>query len=233
MYGFRPEWVDLRNVLGPVVKDESEEDPVAEIQYMDICRDASQFSMLRAVGCGRPEEFIPEGKYTRLLVGGRVMMTDTPHEKNTNEMFLKKLHQVQSDQVDVLIAGLGLGMVLLPALLGGGIGSVVVLENNLNVKTAVEPQLREYLSKRNPLAESKLLVLHEDVFEWEPKDDYRWDVIYFDIWPGICVDSLGEIARLKEKYESRLCLETEGAWMGAWMEDLLQDQATRTIPTRL
>ena len=53
-----------------------------------------------------PEEYIPPGRYTRLMLHGSVMMSDTPSERISNRFFVMNAHG------RILIAGLGLGLIV-------------------------------------------------------------------------------------------------------------------------
>lgn len=126
---------------------------------------------------------IPEGRYARLMVNGRTIMSDTPMEKRTNRSFIYNAHG------DVLIGGLGIGMVILAIQDKEKVRSVTVLENNPDVIAAVQHQL--------PLNE-KVKIIQGDVYTWKP--DVKYDCIYMDIWGDISTDSYEEMKMLKRKY---------------------------------
>lgn len=126
---------------------------------------------------------IPPGKYARLRVNGETMMSETPMEERTNIWFVDNAHG------DVLIGGLGIGMIVLAIQDDPRVKSITVLEINENVIDAVKPQL--------PLNE-KVRVLCMDAFTWKP--DRKFDCIYMDIWPYINSDVYNEMKKLKRKY---------------------------------
>ena len=152
-----------------------------------------------------------------LLLDGDVMMSDTENERLTNRQAVIGAHG------DVLIAGLGIGMILIPMLQRPEVRSVTVLEKSADVIALVEPAIREYT-----IYASKLAVIEADCFAWVMPKGLKWDWIYFDIWPDICTDNLPEIAQLKRKYSRRLNSESNpNARMFAWCETKLRAKRRR------
>lgn len=144
---------------------------------------------------------------TRLLVGGNVMMTDADFERRTNAEVLRRAHG------DVLIAGLGIGFVLLPMLEKPEVGRISVVELDVDVMRLVLDPLRRHLTEEQ---NSRLDIFHQDIFEFET--DEKYDIIYFDIWPSVDPGNLSQIATLKERFASNL-REGPRSWIGAWVED--------------
>lgn len=107
------------------------------------------------------------GEYTRLVHDGEVVMSDTPMEKNTNSRI------ISCATGDVLIGGLGLGMILLEIQDKEDVHSITVIEKNQEVIDLVGSQL--------PL-NCKVNIICADVFEWTPEPGTRYDTIYMDIW---------------------------------------------------
>ena len=164
----------------------------AAIEHFTVSESESRFSALR------PGEYVREGRYARLRVGRGLMMTDTHMERITNYEFLRRA------QGDVLVGGLGLGMIVVPACAKKEVRSVTVLELSADVIGLVEPQIRH----------EKLTVVRADVRTWRPPQKYQ--TIYFDIWPTICVDNLREIATLHRRYAKALDRSDGAAWMSSW-----------------
>lgn len=134
---------------------------------------------------------IPEGNYIRLVVNGDCMMSNTPMEKRTSEVFMKNAYG------DVLICGLGIGLVILPLLENDSIKSITVLEKYQDVIDIVLPQIKQFD------VNNKLTVIHEDCFEYTTKD--KFDTIFIDIWPYINSDIYHEeMIPLKRKYRKFL-----------------------------
>ena len=130
---------------------------------------------------------IPEGDYIRLIVDGTLMMSNTPMEQRTSMPF------VANASGDVLICGLGLGMVILPLLDCEEVTSITVIENSVDVVKCVYDQIKSHDK------EDKLRLIIQDAFKFETLD--RYDCIFVDIWPAINSDIYKEEMKpLKDKY---------------------------------
>jgi spermidine synthase len=183
---------------------------VAVIEHFDVNSHESAMTAFRR------GEFVPEGRYARLRVNGGVMMSDTRMEQVSN---LEAVHRATGD---VLIAGLGLGLILIPILRLERVSSVTVIEKYADVMALVQGPIRQRVGER---AAAKLHVINADIFEWRPPQRGRqYDAIYFDIWPDICVDNLAEITKLRRAFASYLRV---GGWAACWKQDELRERARR------
>ena len=108
---------------------------------------------------------IPCGKFIKLTHRGEVVMSDTAMEKRTNRDFVVKAHG------NVLIGGLGIGLILLAIQDKEDIEQITVVEKNKEVIELVGNQL--------PL-NSKVNIVNDDVFEYKPL--FKYNTIYMDIW---------------------------------------------------
>lgn len=160
---------------------------MAEILHDEKCGDyeINHFSIsdknLRAMIDG-----IPPGNYVRLMYKGVVLMSDTPMEKRTNISFCSQAHG------DVLIGGLGIGMIILAIQDKEEVDSITVLEISSDLISMIKGQV--------PFNE-KVKILQANVFDWRPGKGQRFDCIYMDIWPSINSDvHQEEMKPLKRKY---------------------------------
>lgn len=135
------------------------------------------------------------GRYARLLVNGQVMMTDAEFERRTNRSVISKARG------DVLIAGLGIGLILDPIIAKAH--SVTVVEKYQDVIDLVAP------------AFPAIRVIRADVLRWKPPTDVRYDAIYFDIWPDICINDHVVATKLERRFKPHL---RRGGYMGSWCE---------------
>ncbi len=173
----------------------------ARIEFFTVSKRNSQMTALR------PSEYVPPGKYVRLCIGSGpfdVMMSDTPFEQRSN------YEVVWQANGDVLIAGLGLGMILVPILAKSEVTSVTVVEKNPNVIKLVEPRVRH----------KKLTVIEADILAW--RTEQHFDTIYFDIWREVNLDNLPQIASLHRRFARR---KKPGGWMSSWEVDTLRYRA--------
>ena len=133
---------------------------------------------------------ISNGTYARLTRFGQTLMSDTDMEKRTNREFVMQAHG------DVLIGGLGLGMIILAIQDFPEIKSITVIEKYREVIELVGNQL--------PLNE-KVKIINADVFNWKPEKGKKYNCIYMDIWPYINEDVYKkEMVPLTRKYSRYL-----------------------------
>lgn len=159
----------------------------------------------------------PPGTYVSLRVTNdagesQVMMSDFHYERATCEEVVRRAHG------DVLVAGLGLGMILHPILKKESVRAVTVIEKYQDVVDLVLPTL--------PTSE-KLKVLLDDIYTWKPRRGQCYDVIWFDIWPDIEATRLPEMARLHRRFRRYLNRANPACWMESWHR-----QETRRIARR-
>lgn len=176
---------------------------IAKVEHFEVSEDDSRWSYMRR-GDG-----VPAGKYARLYVGGTLMMSDTNMEHRTNR------HAVNCATGDVLIAGLGLGMIVLPIAAKQNVTSVTVVEKYLDVIEGVGRKLFPAMG----LDSSKLTICHGDIMAWRPPKGVKYDCIYFDIWPHKCTDNLKQMAKLHQSFKSRL---KGNCWMDSWCKKELK-----------
>ena len=146
------------------------------------------------------------GTYASLLVrteSGQpeCMMSDLAYERTTC------LEVVQRAHGNVLIAGLGLGMILHPIVKQPGVRHVTVVEKYQDVVDLIGPTL--------PRSDA-LAVVVGDIFEWRPPTGSRYDVIWFDIWPDVAPSRLEEMAGLHRRFAPYLNRRNPRCWMDSW-----------------
>lgn len=135
------------------------------------------------------------GRYARLKFKGECIMSDTDMEKRTNEYFVHHAHG------DVLIGGLGIGLVLLAIQDKADVHSITVIEKYPEVIEIVGSQLQ---------LNEKVKIICDDVYTWEPENDCRYDCIYMDIWGYINSDIYEQRMKpIKAKYNRYLKPKTE------------------------
>jgi len=201
------EFQPMRNILPPIKVG------IAEVRHREITKDEATFAQIRAMQ--HPEEWVEAGTYTQLRVNDYLVMTDTHMEKQSNFDFLMA---VEKRGGDILVGGLGLGMILVPIFKLPQVRSITVVEKHQDVVSAVWPMLAAKFGYPQcpQVGPRRCTVITADINEWTPPIDCRWDVIYFDIWPDICDDFLKEILALKSRFKSFL---KRGGWMKGWQEN--------------
>lgn len=177
---------------------------VAKIVNFEITEKEVEFARLRSLRRTNAYDYPPKaGKHVRLVVCGEIMMSDTEMEKASNREFVRKA------KGDVLIAGLGIGLIIKPIVDKPEVTSIIVVEKYPDVIKLVSPHVQH----------PKLSIANADIFELKTKQQF--DTIYFDIWPTITTDNLPEMATLNRKFARNL---RPGGWRGAWMQRELRRQ---------
>ena len=142
------------------------------------------------VRCG-----ISPGTYIKLTHNGEVVMSDTSMEKRTNMDFCFNAHG------DVLIGGLGIGMIILAIQDRPDVRSITVLEKYQDVIDLVANDL--------PLND-KVRIINADVFDWRPEKGTKYNCIYMDIWNYINAEVYKkEMVPLTRKYSHYLISKDE------------------------
>lgn len=146
---------------------------------------------------------IDTGTYTRLVCKGRgVVMSDTQAERKDHLAFLSAVEGLKAKKV--LVMGLGIGLVA-RALLGKAscVKELTFLEKDPDVIKLTWPTLKKRYK-------GKVRLIKADALEYRPAKGERYDVVWHDIWDGICLDNAPEMTKLKRRW-GRRC-----EWQGAW-----------------
>lgn len=176
-----------------------------KVEHFTVSEDDAKFHNLRCMINGDRWGTISPGTYTRLVIDGSTMMSDT-------DMELLSCSPIMCHATgDVLIGGLGLGLILHPILAKPEVKSVTVLELDPEVIALVTPWLPK---------DERLRIVQADVFTWKPPRGTRYDAIWLDIWPDRTVDNLDEMKRLRKVWAPRR--RWPGAYLGCWYEPVLK-----------
>lgn len=182
---------------------------LAKVDHFEITEEASSFTSLRAMIQGRRDDYVPPGKYARLIVGHELMMTDTVMERRSN------YEVVRQARGHVFISGLGLGMILHPILQKPEVTRVTVVEKFGDVIRLVGPTLPH---------QEKLTLIEADVLTYRPTKGTKFDVIYHDIWPTVSQDNLEDMTLLHRRFAH---FKAPGGWMDSWKKSYLTDMKRR------
>lgn len=131
---------------------------------------------------------LPPGEYVRLMENGTLLMSDTNMGRRTNMRFVVSAHG------DVLIGGLGIGMIVLDIQDNPAVNSITIIEKSNDI-------IMLMLNQPNVSFNDKVSIIHGDVFTWKPEKGKKFDCIYMDIWPYISEDVYhNEMVPLKRRY---------------------------------
>lgn len=118
---------------------------------------------------------------------------------------------------NILIAGLGIGMMLCRIVPKPEVESVTVVEISPDVINLVEEHIREYLGE----ASQKLEIVLGDIWEFVPA--HKYNTMWFDIWGDYSGNTYEETKRLHkrfQKYVDRSSPPFVDSWMRWHMKEL-------------
>lgn len=178
-----------------------------KVERFTVSDEDAKFNNLRAA-IGASSRWIMPGEYTRLTHCGYVVMSDTPVELRDH------FEVVDRAKGQVLIHGLGLGVVTEACLRKPEVDHVIVIEISEDVIKLVGTYLKERWGNR-------LTILRADSLTWKPPKGFRYDVVWYDIWPDLCADNLGDMKLLHRRY-GRRC-----DWQGSWGRSIVESHNRR------
>ena len=149
---------------------------------------------------------IPIGTYVRLCDGKKVLMSNTPMEYRTNTEFIINANG------NVLIAGLGIGLIITEIQDQDNIKSITVIEKNKDIIDIIKRQI--------PFND-KVKIINADVWNWIPKNGTMYDTIYLDIWSYVNSNIYEtEMIPLKNKFKKYLIDKkfNKDAFIACWAE---------------
>lgn len=150
---------------------------------------------------GRP---VPLGEtFTRLCRGNTCVMSDTPAEQGDHRIFY---HRATGE---VLMAGLGIGMILEAVVNKPEVTKVTVVELSPEVISLVWPTYKARYG-------DKIELIQADILKWEPPKGKVYDAVWFDIWDSICTDNLKDMKFLTRRYGKK------AKWKGCWARYICQ-----------
>lgn len=145
------------------------------------------------------------GNFTALYIDGELWMSDTIAEIRDHLPVIDMINKTQ--RCNILIHGLGIGVVLQAAIWGNA-NSIDVVEINRNVIDLIGPYYLDLADKHGV----KLNIHHDNAYTKKWERNSKWDIVWHDIWVSISPDNLSEMTKLKRSF----CRRTK--WQGCWAE---------------
>jgi 16S rRNA A1518/A1519 N6-dimethyltransferase RsmA/KsgA/DIM1 with predicted DNA glycosylase/AP lyase activity len=121
-----------------------------------------------------------------LFHNNEIVMSDTNMEKRTNMSFVVEAHG------DILISGLGIGLIVMAIQDKEEVSSITIVEKYNDVIDIISSQLK---------FNHKINIINDDIYEWSPPKGIKYDVIYHDIWYYINSDVYEDMKKLKNKFK--------------------------------
>ncbi len=150
---------------------------------------------LRAIS-GHFRSYIPAGTHvSRLLRGDTLVMSDAPEE------IMDHSDAVRRASGNVLVTGLGLGVVLQDLMRNPAVSHVTVLEISKDLIDLVGSFYKDKFG-------DKLTIVRGDAYTFRFRSGITFDFAWHDIWDTISEDNLPQMARLRRRY-SKICKEQE------------------------
>lgn len=180
------------------------------VERFTVSEDGSRLDALRSAMHGSSRH-VPPGTYTRLAStrGWRdVIMSDTPDEIRDH------YEPISRANGKCLVNGLGLGVVANGMLKNPNVVSVTCIEISPDVIALVAPHWKSRWGDR-------FQVICADAMEWKPPKWAVFDIVWHDIWPGICSDNLSQMATLHRRYAQKC------GWQGSWGKELCRSARRR------
>lgn len=152
---------------------------------------------------------------TRMTVDGRFSMSDSGPLRISNMEVMKRAHG------NVLLFGLGLGLIVGPILAKEDVTKVTVIEYLQENIDAVVPSYDD----------PRLHIIQGDARDWLPPDGEKYDIIYFDIFTERSRLNLPKMQDLIDRYSSYLKPDNKNAWIECFYRRELTDllRATNSL----
>lgn len=189
------------------------------IRHIDVDEEEVKKAKLMSIMSFEYGEFydFEPGTYVQLVRNpgerdGAIVMSDTPMERRTNRRILELA------KGEVLIAGLGIGMILYPILQKPEVDRVTVVEIERDVTSMMYKTVVQWAKD----AGKGLRIINDDI-ELFDHQEKKYDTIYFDIWDEISGDNWKQMKRLTKRFKYR---RKPGGWMGAWRKAEMRQYAT-------
>lgn len=175
------------------------------IERFTIGEKDAEFANVKSLFSGGCTHYHP-GTYTRLI--SKASPHCSPLMSDTVDEILDHLSVIREAHGQVLINGLGLGVVLQAMLRKPEVEHVTVIEYSPDIIALVEPHYRKMFG-------DKFTIIQADAFTWEPPKGKRYDVVWHDIWGDYNTELLPQMTKLHRKYGKRC------GWQGSWKREYL------------
>lgn len=171
-----------------------------EIANFTITEDQEMF---HNIACPDGHEVVA-GDYTKLIIDGKLMMSDTLKE------FMDHMEFFDNVVGNVLINGLGMGCALSVIATCDDVTHITVIEKNIDVILLVQPSFQHLIDQ------GKVEIIQACAFDYVPKGKYN--AVWNDIWYDLSPDNFDAMDKLRAKYAPI------SDWVGAWSEEEIRER---------
>ena len=146
--------------------------------------------------------------------GEGAMMSDHPSETMTNQHFINHAYG------DVIVFGLGMGMIIFPLLKDKNIKTITIVEKDMGLISLIG----DFISTHD--VHNKVTIVHGDAFEYHNKlgtgkNRAQFDTIYFDIWIRVEKEHINEMEQLHSLYSK--FKRGDVSYLTSWLYDIKDD----------
>ena len=175
-----------------------------EVSRFTVTHEDAELMRLRSImSFSSRGRYVPEGEYTKLTRNGYIIMSDTPDEIRDH------LYMIHEAKGEILINGLGLGMVLNACLKNPEVSHATVIELSEDVIKLVGLHYKQIYGDR-------LTIIQANALQYKPTKGVRYGAVWHDIWDEINADNIPDMIKLHRKY-GRIC-----DWQGSWCRYLCE-----------
>lgn len=172
------------------------------IEWFDVIDDSAL--MLFNMCCARDGNhfmIVEKGRYKRLIIGNKLVMSNTHMECRTNAVAFAKATG------SVLITGIGLGMLpeAIIRLKQGTVTKLTVVDINPSLANHVGSHLKKVSKKIDGVP---VEVVVSDAFDYTPNETF--DFVWHDIWNDLSRKNLPAMRELSKKYKE--FAKEQGFW---------------------
>lgn len=190
-----------------------------KVKHFNIDEQKVQSFNISLLFAGDGQRRLFPGKYTGLYKlnekGYQVIMSDTPAE--IRDHFLFVLHAFG----DILINGLGLGIVLQALLQKTNVSSITVVEIDSDVITLIGKHFDD----------PRLTIVNADAEKYDPGRGVKFHSVWHDIWNAMSLENVQSISKLNRRYGQRLHSNGfQSYWGKSDMERMKREDRIQYIP---
>jgi hypothetical protein len=159
-----------------------------QIKEFEITEEKAKHINLRALISGTGRGQIEPGEYLKLINSKQIIMSNSPDEIRDFEQYVWKFYG------DVLVSGLGMGLVVQYLLGLKKVNHITVIEQSADVIGLTVPYFEDHIKN------NRMKVIHGDVFMCKFPKNKKFDWAWHDIWPIIEYENVKEMGILRRRF---------------------------------
>ena len=182
-----------------------------QIKPYEITMEQARFETIHMTYAGHGSRAPVAGLFTVLYRKGGVIMSDTPAEMNDHRYFV---HRAKGN---ILINGLGLGVVVHNLLLKEDVKHITIIEISEDLIDLVGEHYQS-------LGNGQITIIHADALIYASRKGECFDAVWHDIWPTLSIDNISTMSTLHRRYGRRLAPD---GFQDSWCREQIKDMQKR------